>query len=141
MALEINLDGKVALVTGVTRGIGKSISDQLLKAGARVLATGTNAEEIEKLNTLCTIENLKYVQLNLNDPKSVKDFISQTIVTEDIDILINNAGINIVDQALDITVNDFKKIQEVNVHGPFLLSQALGKRMVEKGWGRIVNIS
>ena len=141
MALEINLDGKVALVTGGTRGIGKSISDQLLKAGARVLATGTNAEEIEKLNTLCTIENLKYVQLNLNDPKSVKDFISQTIVTEDIDILINNAGINIVDQALDITVNDFKKIQEVNVHGPFLLSQALGKRMVEKGWGRIVNIS
>jgi len=112
MALEINLDGKVALVTGGTRGIGKSISDQLLKAGARVLATGTNAEEIEKLNTLCTIENLKYVQLNLNDPKSVKDFISQTIVTEDIDILINNAGINIVDQALDITVNDFKKFKK-----------------------------
>ena len=58
MALEINLDGKVALVTGGTRGIGKSISDQLLKAGARVLATGTNAEEIEKLNTWCTTENL-----------------------------------------------------------------------------------
>jgi len=141
MALSINLEGKVALVTGGTRGIGKSISDQFLKAGAKVLATGTNAVQIEKLNSENTIENLRYLQLNLGDPQNVKDFIAKTLKREDVDILINNAGINIVDQAADIKDEDFQNIQEINVHGPFLLAQAFGKRMVEKKWGRIVNIA
>jgi 3-oxoacyl-[acyl-carrier protein] reductase len=141
MAVEINLKEKVALITGGTRGIGKSIVDQFLLAGANVLATGTNPETIEKLNRENVNPSLKYLQLNLNDSENVKSFIKNTLTSESVDILINNAGINIVADAAEISDDDFQKIQEINVHGPFLIAQALGKKMIEKKWGRIVNIS
>ena len=141
MAVEINLKGKVALITGGTRGIGKSIVDQFLLAGANVLATGTNPETIEKLNRENENPSLKYLQLNLNDSENVKSFIKNTLTSESVDILINNAGINIVADAAEISDDDFGKIQEINVHGPFLMAQAFGKKMIEKKWGRIVNIS
>ena len=108
MAVEINLKEKVALITGGTRGIGKSIVDQFLLAGANVLATGTNPETIEKLNRENENPSLKYLQLNLNDSENVKSFIKNTLTSESVDILINNAGINIVADAAEIS--DGKKL-------------------------------
>ena len=141
MAVEINLKGKVALVTGGTRGIGRSIVDQFLLAGADVLATGTNPSAIEKLNQENGNPSLKYLHLNLNDMENVKTFIKNTLASESVDILVNNAGINIVADAIEISDEDFQKIQEINVHGPFLLAQAFGKQMIAKQWGRIVSIA
>jgi 3-oxoacyl-[acyl-carrier protein] reductase len=141
MAVEISLKGRVALITGGTRGIGKSIVDQFLLAGADVLATGTNPSTIEKLNQENENPSLKYLQLNLNDVENVKSFIKNTLTSESVDILINNAGINIVAEATEILDEDFQKIQEINVNGPFLLAQAFGKQMLAKQWGRIVNIA
>ena len=141
MAVEINLENKVALVTGGTRGIGRSIAEQLLKAGARVLATGTDESQIKKLNDENQNTSLKYFTLNLKDPKNIEKFINEVDEKYNIDILINNAGINIVSEAVEIDNDDFIEIQKINVHGPFLLAQAFGKKMIEKQWGRIVNIA
>ncbi|MDB4114576.1 SDR family oxidoreductase [Flavobacteriaceae bacterium] len=141
MAVEINLENKTALVTGGTRGIGKAIVDELLQSGAMVFATGTNVAQIKELNTTNKNSQLTYLQLNLSNPDNVKDFIAKTLELTDVDILINNAGINIVSGADKTTDESFLKIQEVNVHGPFLLAQAFGKQMVKRNWGRIVNVA
>jgi 3-oxoacyl-[acyl-carrier protein] reductase len=141
MAVEINLENKIALVTGGTRGIGKAIVDDLLRSGAKVFATGTNVAQIKELNTTNKNSQLTYLQLNLSNSDNVKDFIAKTLELTDVDILINNAGINIVLGADKITDESFLQIQEVNVHGPFLLAQAFGKQMVKRNWGRIVNIA
>jgi 3-oxoacyl-[acyl-carrier protein] reductase len=141
MAVEINLENKIALVTGGTRGIGKAIVDELLRSGAKVFATGTSVAQIKELNITNKNSQLIYLQLNLSNSDNVKDFIAKTLELTDVDILINNAGINIVSDADKITDENFLQIQEVNVHGPFLLAQAFGKQMIKRNWGRIVNIS
>tara|TARA_B100000900_G_scaffold406530_1_gene417693 strand:+ start:837 stop:1586 length:750 start_codon:yes stop_codon:yes gene_type:complete len=141
MAVEINLENKVALVTGGTRGIGKAIVNELLQSGAKVFATGTNLKQVEKLNKENKNSLLTYLQLDLSDTNNLRKFISKTLKVTDIDILINNAGINIVSDADIISDEEFLQIQEINVHGPFLLAQAFGKQMLNKNWGRIINIS
>ena len=141
MAVNISLENKTAIVTGGTRGIGKSILQQLLIAGSNVIATGTNENQIYELNKNNKNKALKFVKLDFNNPECVKRFINDTIEKEVIDILINNAGINIVSEALKIEDDDFLKIQEINVHGPFLLAKAFGAKMIENKWGRIINIA
>jgi 3-oxoacyl-[acyl-carrier protein] reductase len=140
MAIEINLENRAAIVTGGTRGIGKSIVNKLLEAGCQVFATGTNESQIKKLNKKNKNNSLKYLQLDLNDLNNVNKFISKNFKNQEVDILINNAGINIVSNAIEISYKDFLKIQRINVHGPLLLAKAFGSKMIEKKWGRIINI-
>jgi NAD(P)-dependent dehydrogenase (short-subunit alcohol dehydrogenase family) len=128
-----DLSGKVALITGATRGIGKAIASKLLKAGATVIVTGTTQEGSAPAGC-------QYKAVNFLEQDELVNFAYE-LEQLDIDILVNNAGINKVSPFAEIELDDFEAIQQVNVHAPFILCKAVLPKMKIKRWGRIVNIS
>ncbi len=138
---SIELNDKVALITGGTRGIGKSIAELFIIAGARLLITGTKKEEIEALNKNEQTGKVTYLYLDFSVEESVNDFINKILPQFQIDILINNAGINKIDLNIKTTNNDFDLLNDVNLKGPYILTREVSKQMMTKGYGRIVNIT
>jgi 3-oxoacyl-[acyl-carrier protein] reductase len=140
--VNIDLSGKVALITGGTRGIGKAIADRFLDAGASVILTGTKAAEVEKLNTEnSTPETVSYLQVDFTDESSVAAFVNKIQQIGKIDILINNAGINVITLNTETSNADFDLLNDVNVKGPYILCREVSKLMKQHGYGRIVNIT
>ena len=139
--VSINLNDKVALITGGTRGIGKSIVELFMNAGANVLVTGTKKDEIERLNKNKNSDRIHYFYLDLSIEESVNDFINKILPNHNINILINNAGINKIDLNINTTNDDYDLLNNVNLKGPYILTRELSKKMKENGFGRIVNIT
>ena len=138
--ITIDLSGKVALITGGTRGIGKAIADRFLEAGATVILTGTQSGEINRLNDEKS-ERATYLQVDFTDQHSIDSFL-QTIATySKIDILINNAGINKIALNTETTNADFDLLNDVNVKAPYILCREVSKLMKKNGYGRIVNVT
>lgn len=141
----INLHGKIALVTGASRGIGRGISLELSKSGATVLINYKSNDEKAK-ETLDLVKDLGgYGELIKGDissfegAKEIIDFIINRFGK--IDILVNNAGISKVGLFMDSTKEDFDEILDTNLKGAMYLSKhALGP-MVSRGSGNIINIS
>ena len=140
------LEGKVALITGAGRGIGKTIAEIFVKQGAKVVVGDINEEWA---NNLATALNKKKdstaaaVSLDISDPKSVDLAVQTSLDTfNQLDILVNNAGIYRSHQFLKFPLKDFDLVYRVNVRGTFLCSQAAAKQMVkqEKG-GSIICIA
>lgn len=127
------LSGYKALVTGGTRGIGEAIARQLERDSATVIVTGTSPDSVPP-------SGCDYRAARFEDDEALSALVSEVADLE-IDILINNAGINKIAPFADIDPGDFDRIYKVNVLAPFLLSQAAIPHMKRKGWGRIVTIS
>lgn len=138
-----HLDGKVAIVTGASRGIGKAIALQLAAEGARVVVNYTSSpEKAEAVVHAITEENGEAVaiQADISKLDEVERLFSETLQAfEKIDILVNNAGIMINKPILEATEEDFDKIFAVNAKGTYFTCQQAMKHMSE--YGRIVNIS
>lgn len=123
---------RLALVTGGTRGIGAAIAQRLLADGDHVMVTGTRDDGAGP-------EGCVYRAVDFTDAAMTEAFADE-IGGLGIDVLINNAGINAIAPFEKIDIDDFDRIQEVNVRAPFLLCRAVLPAMRAKGWGRIVNI-
>jgi NAD(P)-dependent dehydrogenase (short-subunit alcohol dehydrogenase family) len=139
------LEGKAAIVTGAAQGIGFSIAMEMALYGCDVLGCDLNAEKLAgAFKKIAERSGGKAIGIQ-GDVSSKKDVeaVVQRAVDEfgGIDILVNNAGILIHASMLEMEEEDWDRIFRVNVKGFFLFAQAAGRRMVEHGKGRIINIS
>ena len=139
------LEGRVALVTGGTRGIGAAISRALAAEGAAV-AAGFSSNQ-ERAQAFCdevsgTGATLTLHQGNVGNPEHCERTISEVLERHGrLDILVNNAGITADRPVLKMSVEDWHKVLRVNLSGAFYLSKPALSHMLERGTGRIINIS
>jgi 3-oxoacyl-[acyl-carrier protein] reductase len=136
------LENKKALVTGASRGLGRAISDRFLSAGAEVWGTGTKepadlAERVEKAGG-----KFHWASFDLSDTAGIEPFI-ENLVKEvgGFDILVNNAGINRDKLAFRMSLEDFQSVLDINLTAAFLISRTVGREMIRKRGGSIVNMS
>jgi len=141
----MNLPGKVAIVTGATKGIGRGIAEALTREGARVCISARNAPEVEK-----TIEELNKlggekaigIVCDVRDHAQVKSLFERTTAElGGVDILINNAGVGMFAPVEEMAPEDFRAILETNLFGVFYCCHEAIPRMKERGGGYIINIS
>lgn len=141
----VNFDGKVAIVTGGSRGIGFAIASLLSKYGAEVAITSRNGEQAnEAARDISATHQRKAVafQADVADPNSVKMLIDQTLSEfNHIDILVNNAGITRDTLLLRMSEKDWDDVIDINLKGAFNCSKAVLRPMMKQRYGRIVNIS
>jgi NAD(P)-dependent dehydrogenase (short-subunit alcohol dehydrogenase family) len=138
-----DLSGKVALVTGTSRGLGQYFARALAKAGADLAITSRNKNSLAAIaGEIHALGRQTFsAELDVRDQSSIQRTIA---AIEDhfgkIDILVNNAGCNIRKPALDVTWDDWNTILDTNLRGSFFVAQAVARGMIARGYGRIINI-
>lgn len=138
--MKLDYSGKTVLITGGTRGIGSAMADAFEAAGANLILTGTKQKDTEVLNTKYSGSQREYFCLDFTNMTSIEDFLIHIKKIAKIDVLINNAGINILDEFVYTKDVDFNKLVEVNLEGPFKISKPISDDMIKNNYGRILNI-
>jgi NAD(P)-dependent dehydrogenase (short-subunit alcohol dehydrogenase family) len=145
MSYEIDLSGKVALVTGASSGLGARFAKVLAQAGATVALAARRTERLKELRAEIDAEGgeAHVYALDVTDVQSVQACVAQ--VESDlkkIDILVNNSGVSAQARAFDVTEEDYDYVMNTNLKGAFFVAQQVGKVMAErKTPGRIINIA
>jgi NAD(P)-dependent dehydrogenase (short-subunit alcohol dehydrogenase family) len=138
-----DLTGRVAIVTGTSRGLGQEFARSLARAGADLVLTSRNRNSLSAFEAEIKSLGRRVISLELDvrDHSSIERMAS---AAEEgfghLDILVNNAGCNVRKPALDVTWDDWNLILDTNLRGSFFVAQAVARRMVAQGYGRIINI-
>lgn len=138
-----NLNGKRALITGGTHGLGMAMAEGLAQAGAELVITGTTPSKMKEALDYYSGKGYKaygYLFDVTNEVAAQEniDLISKEL--GEIHILINNAGIIKREPAISMLVSDFRQVIDVDLVGPFIMSQLVAKQMIERKEGKIINI-
>jgi NAD(P)-dependent dehydrogenase (short-subunit alcohol dehydrogenase family) len=144
MTTGFEIDGKVAIVTGATRGIGRAVALALARSGAVVVPTGRRQVDLDDLNQEAVRAGLEVhpILLDVTDAASLGPRVKEVASKfGHIDILVNNAGLGNAHSAFDVSESDWDEMMAVNLRGLFFMSQAVARAMADKGEGRIINMS
>jgi NAD(P)-dependent dehydrogenase (short-subunit alcohol dehydrogenase family) len=142
--IESNLSGKTAVITGASRGLGKAMALALASAGANIALV---SRDIEQLNLARqAVENaggkVQVFSADVSEEQQVRKLESDVIAAFDgVDILINNAGINLRKQLVEFTLQEWHHILDTNLTSVFLMCRAFVPHMKSKGYGRILNLA
>ena len=138
-----DLSGRVAIVTGASRGLGQQFAHALAQAGADLVLTSRNREHLAHFETEIQRLGVRAISLEL-DVRDLASIERMAAAVEQaygqIDILVNNAGMNIRKPALEVSWDDWNAILDTNLRGSFFVAQAVAKRMIPRRYGRIINI-
>lgn len=145
LIMQVNLLGKTALVTGSLSGIGLGIAKSLAASGANVILNGFASDDvISKIKAdLKTKENrVEFIHADLQKPEEAKSLVKKGIeMFKGIDILVNNAGRQFTAKTVDFPENTWEDIISLNLSASFYTSRYALPHMLEKNWGRIINIA
>ena len=145
MGLEIfDLTGKVAMVTGSTRGLGETAAMALAKAGADVAVCGRNRANLERVSEAIRALGRKSTgfYLDVTSKESIHNGVRDILNTFGrVDILVNNAGVNYRVPVLEYPEDQWDLILDTNLKGYYLVTQAVVPRMIEQGYGKVINVS
>ena len=142
--VTVDLNGKIALVTGGGRGIGRTVAVALAKNGAKVIVTSRSIADLEETKRIisamggscCTLPS------DVSKVDEIYSLVEKAYETwGQLDILVNSAGINIPKPSLEVTEDDWDKVIDTNLKGTFFCCQAVGKKMVQQKYGKIINIT
>jgi NAD(P)-dependent dehydrogenase (short-subunit alcohol dehydrogenase family) len=138
---DFDLTGQVALVTGAGRGIGRDLARALAACGAYVLAGVRDPASAEVTWNAPDGGGVEPLRLDVTDVGGMRAAVDGVVAAHGrIDILVNNAGLGANHDALEVSEADWDAMMAVNLKGLFFASQAVGRHMVDRGYGRIVNL-
>ena len=136
----INLKNKKVLITGATGGIGKALVSKFSSLDANILATGTKNEKLDLLKK--EFPNINILKFDISEHSKIEEFIENVFSQlTGLDVLINNAGVNLDNLSLRMTNEQWKKVIDINLGSTFLLTKYAIKKMLKNKYGRIVNIT
>ncbi|QBX99938.1 glucose 1-dehydrogenase [Rhodophyticola sp. CCM32] len=141
---RFGLTGKTAFVTGASSGIGMCICEVFADAGAAIVATGRSIEALTALQTRIVEQggDCAVFTADLTTAEGARSAADQALkAAPQIDILVNSAGVALTGPLPDITASDWDTTMAVNLNAPFWIAQALAPGMIDRGHGKIINIS
>jgi 3-oxoacyl-[acyl-carrier protein] reductase len=135
-----DLKNKNIIVTGASGGIGNSIIEKLNDCGANILASGTRTEKLEELKS--KFMNIKILKFDISQSEKIEEFIENASKElGGLDCIVNNAGITMDNLAIRMSIDEWKKVIDVNLTSTFLMSKFAIKKMLKSKKGKIVNIT
>lgn len=143
MMPNFDLTGKTALVTGSSRGLGRTFAEGLAGAGARVILNGSNAERLDQARAEMTARGFDVLvsAFDVSDEAQVlRAFAEFDAAGVAVDILMNNAGIQLRRPMLDLSREDWQRVLDTNLTAAFLCGREAARRMIPRGGGKIINI-
>ena len=136
-----DLKNKNIIVTGASGGIGNSIVERLNVSGANILASGTRIEKLDELKS--KFKSIKILKFDISQSDKIEDFIENSTneLGGKLDCIINNAGVTRDNLAIRMTLDEWKKVIDINLTSTFLLSKFAIKKMLKNKSGKVVNIT